>query len=64
MFRDDGTIALVDFGSARQDADPVAKTLAGVVIGTPYYLSPEQALGGTADQRSDLYSVGVMFTSC
>ena len=40
MFRDDGTIALVDFGSARRDADPVAKTLAGVVIGTPYYLSP------------------------
>jgi serine/threonine protein kinase len=61
MFRNDGTIALVDFGSARRDADPMAKTLAGVVIGTPYYLSPEQALGGTADQRSDLYSVGVMF---
>jgi eukaryotic-like serine/threonine-protein kinase len=61
MFRDDGTIALVDFGSARRDADPVAKTLAGVVIGTPYYLSPEQALGGLADERSDLYSVGVMF---
>ena len=61
MFRDDGTIALVDFGSARRDADPMAKTLAGVVIGTPYYLSPEQALGGTADPRSDLYSVGVMF---
>jgi serine/threonine protein kinase len=60
MFREDGTIALVDFGSARNDADPVAKTLAGVVIGTPYYLSPEQALGGTADERSDLYSVGVM----
>jgi hypothetical protein len=60
MFRDDGTIALVDFGSARRDADPVAKTLAGVVIGTPYYLSPEQALGGVADERSDLYSVGVM----
>jgi serine/threonine protein kinase len=60
MFREDGTIALVDFGSARRDADPVAKTLAGVVIGTPYYLSPEQALGGTADVRSDLYSVGVM----
>ena len=61
MFREDGTIALVDFGSARRDADPVARTLAGVVIGTPYYLSPEQALGGTADERSDLYSVGVMF---
>ncbi|HEU4591106.1 MAG TPA: serine/threonine-protein kinase [Steroidobacteraceae bacterium] len=60
MFRDDGTVALVDFGSARRDADPVARTLAGVVIGTPYYLSPEQALGGTADERSDLYSVGVM----
>ena len=51
----------MDFGSARTDADPVAKTLAGVVIGTPYYLSPEQALGGQADQRSDLYSVGVIF---
>jgi serine/threonine-protein kinase PpkA len=53
-------VALVDFGSARRDADPVARTLAGVVIGTPYYLSPEQALGGTADERSDLYSVGVI----
>jgi len=60
MFREDGTIALVDFGSARRDADPMAKTLVGVVIGTPYYLSPEQAFGGTADERSDLYSVGVM----
>ncbi len=61
MFREDGTLALVDFGSARRDAEPMAKTVAGVVIGTPYYLSPEQALGGTADERSDLYSVGVMF---
>jgi serine/threonine protein kinase len=34
----------------------VAKTPAGVVIGTPYYLSPEQALGGTADERSDLHA--------
>jgi eukaryotic-like serine/threonine-protein kinase len=61
MFRADGTMALTDFGCAQHDEDPVLETLAGVVIGTPYYLSPEQANGEVADPRADLYSVGVIF---
>jgi serine/threonine protein kinase len=61
MFRADGTLSLTDFGSARNDDEPVMETMAGVVIGTPYYLSPEQAFGGEADSRSDLYSVGALF---
>jgi eukaryotic-like serine/threonine-protein kinase len=61
MFRSDGTLALTDFGSAMTLGDGLADVQAGVVIGTPYYLSPEQAAGGAIDTRSDLYSVGALF---
>jgi serine/threonine protein kinase len=59
MMREDGRIVLIDFGLAkRMDA---ALTNAGEVRGSPYYISPEQSEGANADQRSDLYSLGVMF---
>jgi hypothetical protein len=61
MFRSDGTLALTDFGSALTIGDELADVQDGVVIGTPYYLSPEQAAGGAIDTRSDLYSVGALF---
>jgi hypothetical protein len=61
MFRSDGTLALTDFGSAMTTGDGLADIQDGVVIGTPYYLSPEQAAGGAIDTRSDLYSVGALF---
>jgi serine/threonine-protein kinase PpkA len=58
MMRQDGRIVLIDFGLAkRQDA---GITNAGEVRGSPYYISPEQAEGAPVDQRSDLYSLGVM----
>ena len=58
-------VKLLDFGVAKlmDDAlDEVTKvrTTAGVVVGTPEYMSPEQASGDPADHRSDIYSVGVI----
>lgn len=54
----DGTIRVTDFGMARI-ADTTL-TVAGTVLGTPYYMSPEQVAGKPAEPRSDLYSLGVV----
>jgi FixJ family two-component response regulator len=62
MLRADGTLALIDFGLAkhvRMDAPEITAT--GEIFGTPYYMSPEQGHGADLDQRSDLYSLGVIF---
>ena len=60
MLRDDGHAVLLDFGIAKSGAAGVgALTGAGIVLGTPYYLSPEQALGRTLDGRSDQFSLAV-----
>jgi serine/threonine protein kinase len=61
MLRHDGSLAIADFGIAKHAAFAMALTRHGEVLGTPYYLSPEQALGKMVDSRSDLYSLGVMF---
>ena len=53
---------LLDFGVAKfLDLGPSAATRAGVVCGTPYYLSPEQAQEKPADGRSDIYALGAVF---
>lgn len=60
MFRDDGTVVLADFGIARPTESMTRMTVTGSIIGTPSYMSPEQAKGEKLDGRSDLYSLGVV----
>jgi serine/threonine protein kinase len=61
MLREDGNIALIDFGLARSlDGSTTQNTRTGVLRGSPYYMSPEQALGEQLDVRSDFYSLGVI----
>ncbi|KUJ64859.1 serine/threonine protein kinase [Streptomyces albus subsp. albus] len=56
-----GVVKVMDFGIARAMQSGVSSmTQTGMVVGTPQYLSPEQALGRGVDARSDLYSVGIM----
>jgi serine/threonine-protein kinase len=73
MIDDDGQVKVLDFGLAKQlnkeyvgSAAPEARTLlstetrSGVVLGTPAYLSPEQATGAAVDGRSDLFALGTL----
>ncbi len=62
MFRTlDGSAVLTDFGIAKAVNSDLTMTQTGTAIGTPHYMSPEQAKGQQVDQRSDLYSLGVVF---
>jgi serine/threonine protein kinase len=61
MLRADGTVAIIDFGLAKQSGLKVEITGTGEIFGTPYYMSPEQGHGQELDARSDLYSLGVIF---
>ena len=73
MIDDRGRVKVLDFGLAKQlskdhvlSSEPEAPTLlstetrSGVVLGTPAYLSPEQAIGGAIDGRSDLFALGIL----
>jgi tetratricopeptide (TPR) repeat protein len=60
LLREDGSAVLTDFGIARA-GDSMRMTRTGAIIGTPYYMSPEQARGQSLDGRADLYSLGVVF---
>ncbi|HEU4405946.1 MAG TPA: serine/threonine-protein kinase [Polyangiaceae bacterium] len=59
----EGRLKVLDFGIARmmEGSPRQHRTAAGMVIGTPEYMSPEQVLGHKADARADLYSVGATF---
>jgi serine/threonine-protein kinase PpkA len=60
MLRQDGSLALADFGVAKQTSMQITDTGDGDIVGTPYYLSPEQAQGQPVDARCDIYSLGVL----
>jgi serine/threonine protein kinase len=59
MLRPDDSVALIDFGLAYFDG-ATRLTAAKEIQGTPHYISPEQAVGDAVDERSDLYSLGVI----
>jgi serine/threonine protein kinase len=57
---DDGQVTLLDFGLIR--SHDAGLTRPGMTLGSPFYMSPEQAMGDTVDARSDLYTLGVVLT--
>ena len=59
LFTDDGDAVLTDFGIARAVAGYSANTGKQMVLGTPHYISPEQARGLPLDGRTDIYALGV-----
>jgi serine/threonine protein kinase len=61
MLRENGTVALIDFGIVKEVGEGASLTRHGELRGSPYYMSPEQATGGNIDVRSDIYSLGVVF---
>jgi eukaryotic-like serine/threonine-protein kinase len=60
LLREDASVAFIDFGLARQLGLESDITGTGAIFGTPHYMSPEQGHGLPLDERSDLYSLGVV----
>jgi len=60
MLRESDEVVVIDFGLARSLEGGSNSTRKGVLRGSPYYMSPEQALGDSLDARTDLYSLGIV----
>src|SRR4051812_20991895 len=61
MFTTAGVVKVMDFGLAKQVQAATKVSVTGQIVGTPFFMSPEQAGGKTTDARSDIYSLGVTF---
>ena len=61
MFRGDDHLAIADFGISKRMDSTSDLTAVGSLMGTPYYMSPEQVRTEPADHRSDLYAAGIIF---
>ena len=59
MIEPSGSVRIMDFGIARHPSGPDL-TAAGIMVGTPSYMSPEQASGDSVDERSDIYALGTI----
>jgi DNA-binding NarL/FixJ family response regulator len=60
MLRDELSLALIDYGLSKHVELDAAITNSGEIFGTPYYMSPEQGHGRDTDERSDIYSLGII----
>jgi serine/threonine-protein kinase PpkA len=60
LFHKDGTPILTDFGTAKQQESDARLTMDGHAVGSPYYISPEQAASKKLDRRTDIYSLGIV----
>ena len=63
MIDTEGDVFVMDFGLARAIEEP-GLTQSGVIMGTPFYMSPEQLNGERLDERSDVYSIGLILYHC
>lgn len=64
MLTHTGRVKITDFGLAKLTQAPTQHTAANSILGTPLYMSPEQAFGESVDHRSDLFSLGTMLYEC
>lgn len=63
MIDSEGDVFVMDFGLARA-VEEVGLTQPGMIMGTPFYMSPEQLNGAKLDERSDIYSLGLILYYC
>ncbi|MEY4760282.1 MAG: hypothetical protein RLZZ200_138, partial [Pseudomonadota bacterium] len=61
MLRVTGQVVLIDFGLTAPFSDPAQSIVTSMLRGSPYYMSPEHAQGAPLDERSDLYSLGIIY---
>ncbi len=64
VVQSDGVLKVMDFGIARMATGQGGMTRAGMIVGTPEYMSPEQLMGDELDGRADIYAVGCVLYEC